>query len=38
VPEDLGPFLDDDSPVPLIEYMINNWMGSLAWELSHSRK
>jgi len=38
VPEDLGPFLDDDSPVPLIEYMINNWMGSLGWELSHSRK
>lgn len=38
VPEDLGPFLDDDSPVPLIEYMINNWLGSLGWELSHSRK
>ena len=38
VPGDLGPFLDDDSPVPLIEYMINNWMGSLGWELSHSRK
>ncbi len=38
VPADLGPFLDDDSPVPLIEYMLNNWMGSLGWELSRSHK
>lgn len=37
-PENLQPFLDDDSPTPLIEYMIGDWLGSLGWELSHSSK
>jgi hypothetical protein len=37
-PENLQPFMDDDSPVPLIEYMIENWLGALGWELSHPRK
>jgi len=37
-PEGLQPFLDDDSPVPLVEYMLSNWMASLGWELSHSNR
>ena len=37
-PENLQPFMDDDSPVPLVEYMIENWLGAIGWQLSHSPK
>lgn len=35
IPENLQPFMDTDSPVPLIKYMLGDWMGSLGWELRH---
>lgn len=33
---DIEPFLNQDSPVSVLSYMMDDWLGSLGWELSRS--
>ncbi|HAB16712.1 MAG TPA: DUF3016 domain-containing protein [Verrucomicrobiota bacterium] len=35
---EIQPYLSESSPVPVLGFMMDNWMGSLGWELSHNSK